>query len=131
MEVREYRQSDLLKVLALSGDEWEATLKTLASSLLRHYDGQVTKAFVAVSDEEVIGIVYGFALPTDTLLAEFMYVKPEYRRQGIGRMLLREIEEQSNCDVSLIFYNTSLRPIYAAQGYETGENIEVAMKLLI
>ena len=61
------------------------------------------------------------------MFPEYLYVKPEYRGQRIGLRLLDELEKQSGCFSSMIFYNSSLHNYYTAQGYETN-NLEAALK---
>lgn len=88
----------------------------------------VEKCLVAEVDGNIVGFVYGFILPNETLIPELMYINPHYRKKGIGSALIRQLEIHSNCAVSMIFYNKSLHEYYQKQGYQSGDNLEVAMK---
>ncbi len=98
--------------------------------MLREYDGQVIRMLLAFSDTDLVGFIYGFVLPNKLLIPELMYVKPQYRKTGIAHKLLSELERNSTCTTSMIFYNKTLHDFYRTQGYQVGENLEAAIKSL-
>lgn len=128
--IREYTKQDWLNFITISNDEWAQTINQLGISMMKEYDGKVLKMFLAFDDASLIGFIYGFILPNRTLIPEFMYIEPQYRHNGIAQQLLAELEKQSGCTASMIFYHKSLHGFYQKQGYETGENLEVAMKTI-
>lgn len=129
VEYREYEKTDFLKLALLSDDNCRVNHYNIASSL-RQGTNDVEKCILAVEEETIIGYIYGFVLPNGTLLPEFLYVLPEYRRHGIGEKLLRTLEENYGCSSSMIFYNKELHDYYKKLGYISGENLEVAMKYI-
>ena len=126
--IRECTKQDCLSLLTISDDKWAQGIKALAYSLLKETDEEIIKTLVAVSDGALLGFIYGFVLPNQTLLPEFMYLKPQYRHQGIAQKLLAELEKQSGCTASLIFYHKSLHEFYQTQGYKSEDTLEVAVK---
>ena len=128
LEIREYTNQDWFNLISISDDKWAENIRTLCFSLKKEYDGKVIKMLLSICDKKLCGFIYGFVLPNKTLLPEFMYLKPEYRHQGIAQHLLAELEKQSGCTASMIFYHNSLHDFYQKQGYQSGENLEVAMK---
>lgn len=97
--------------------------------ILMNYKEYRENCYVAYTEDILVGFVYGGVL-CDTLYPQFMYVKETHRNQGISRKLLNMLEKESNCTVSLLYYNKSLRTHYKNQGYEVGTELEVAMKQL-
>ena len=93
-------------------------------------NSEVEKCYVAESNSDVLGFIYGFELPNGLLIPEFVYVKPNYRKNGIAKNLLFTLEKESKCNSSMIFYNKTLREHYCKLGYAVGDNLEVAMKEL-
>lgn len=128
--LREYAKGDFLLIATLSEDTWNQTITQFATLLPKMSENSIEKCYVAESNGEVIGFIYGFALPNATLIPEFAYVKPMYRKHGIASQLLKKLEDESGCSLSMIFYNKSLHNHYAKLGYETGENLETAIKNL-
>lgn len=127
IEYRRFSANDFLGITRLSDDEWAPTHASIANSMI-HTTGDIEQCFVAISQSKVIGYIYGFVLPNGTLLPEFLYVLPAYRKQGVGAALLSKLEKESSCTASKIFYHRSLHHYYEKQGYSTGGNLEVAMK---
>lgn len=126
--IRKFQKDDLLKFAELSSDEWKIAIKQIAVSLLKTND--VELCLCAEIDNTIIGFVYAFILPNGTLIPELIYVKDEYRSKGYAKQLLKAVEEESGCSASMVFYNKELHSFYQKQGYQTGENVEVAMKNL-
>ena len=94
-------------------------------------DTEFEKCYIAEFNGSILGFVYGFVLPNKLLIPEYVYVKPNYRKNGIAKNLLLMLEKESKCDVSMIFYNKVLREHYCKLGYTVGEKLEVAMKELV
>ena len=130
IEIREYTKQDWLDFMGISIDEWAQGIKSIGLSILKEYDNRMLKLLLARSEGNLAGFIYGFVLPSQVLIPEFMYIKPEYRHQGIAQSLLAELERQSGCTCSMIFYNKTLHDYYEKQGYSTGENLETAIKQL-
>lgn len=120
--------SDFLALCELSEDEWRRTHMGIAKALL-HPDS-VQKCYLAVVDGHLVGYIYCFVLPNKTLIPEFVYVLPAWRGRGIASALLRTAEAKSGCTSAMVFYNKALHNFYAGQGYETGVNLETAVKTL-
>lgn len=129
--IREYTKEDFPKLLLLSDDEW-STVHIGTASMLKQSDDKISRCYLAMDedDQKVVGYIYGFVLPNKTLIPEFLYVLPEYRRKGIGKKLIQSLEDNSGCTASMIFYNKSLHDYYQKQEYITGDDLEIAMKEL-
>ena len=127
--IREANSADLLDLATLADDEWKAKISGLAFTLVK-CDGVIERCYVAVDSNKLVGFIYGFVLPNKMLLPEMLYVCSEYRKSGIGTMLLEHLEKCSECTCSMIFYNKSLHDYYAKRGYDIGGNLETAMKNL-
>lgn len=93
-------------------------------------NAEIEKCYVAEFDGNILGFIYGYALPSRLLIPEFIYVKPNYRKNGIAKNLLFMLEKESKCNLSMIFYNKTLREHYCNLGYNIGDNLEVAIKEL-
>lgn len=126
VEYREYGGSDFLPLCSLSDDEWRSAHMRIGRSLLK--PNQVEACYIAMDEGRLVGYIYGFILPNRTLIVDFLYVLPAYRRRGIASGLLRMLEDTACCDASLVFYNKSLHGFYAGHGYQTGDNLEAAVK---
>ncbi len=129
VEYRKYQTKDHFSFCLISNDEWKNTIWAIAKSL-DNSNSDIELCWLATVDHHIVGLIYGFKLPNQTLLPEFLYVKPEYRKQGIGTCLLKKLEEESQCTCSQIFYNRELHNYYMNQGYSSGEKLEVAIKYL-
>lgn len=78
-------------------------------------DNPVEKCLVAESNGNIVGFIYGSILPNEILISKFMYIKSHH---GIGSALIKQLEIRSNCTVSMIFYNKSLRAYYQKQAID-------------
>lgn len=132
VQIRKMEQRDrlFLPFMAKDDDGWADTIRHNIYSMPYDQDGSLMQAYVAADDDELVGFVFGFALPNKLLIPELMYVKPSHRRKGISKKLLRTLEENSGCTMSQIFYNKSLHDCYAKQGYCSEDNLEAAYKVL-
>lgn len=126
--IREYKESDH-RAFDLTFTDGEDALKNYAiEKALEKHNSIIEKCYLAFNDNILVGFIYGFVLPNKTLLPQWLYVLPPYRKHGIGTALLKELEEKSNCTASMIFYNKDLHNYYSNMGYETGNNLETAIK---
>ena len=124
---REFDKGDFLNFCTLVEDEWKDMHNSLAWSVFKA-DNDVEQCLLALEDQKIVGYIYGFILPNKTLLPEFLYVLPDYRRQGIGAKLLSEFEKNYACTVSRVYYNKNLHDFYNKLGYMSGDKLEVAIK---
>lgn len=91
-------------------------------------------SFKYVVDNEVKGIIYGYHFITNPNLLlcgrnyvqiQNIFVKPEYRNQGIGKKLMNRIEEEAKKKgipfIELIVwnFNQSAANLYTSIGYES------------
>ncbi len=72
------------------------------------------RTWMAVRGEEVLGYA---ALDGDVL--DDLYLRPDFRRQGIGTLLLDEVKRHSPAGLSLRVFeqNTEARAFYARHGF--------------
>lgn len=124
---REYEKGDFLNLATIADDEFKGQHINIAKAMQKA-DNDIEKCVLAVEENEIIGYVYGFALPSNTLIPEFLYVLPQHRNNGVASGLLSELENSTACTASMIFYHNSLHNLYAKMGYQAGENLEVAIK---
>ena len=110
-------------------DEWQKTYVSLYKAL-EQMPNSYEKLYMAISDGKVIGFVYGYTLPNKTLMPMFLHVDEKYRNQGIATNLLELLEKESKCVCSLIWYDKSLHDFYESHNYDSGGNLEIAIKLL-
>ena len=126
---REYNDHDWIQLMCLAEDEWKETVQEIGKSL-KIQKSEIIKAFVALDIDTLVGFIYGFTLPNGLLLPQYMYVTKDYRRQGVGEQLLKLLEKESGCNTSMVFYNISLHDHYSKLGYDSGQNLETALKEL-
>lgn len=131
IELRKFQKDDFCGIISLSDDQWGATHYNLASSMVKtinNIGNNIEHCILALDGAQIVGYIYGFALPNKILIPEFLYVIPSYRKHGVGKKLVKELETSTDCTVSMIFYNKSLRDYYNKMGYKVGEDLEVAVK---
>lgn len=128
--IRGVRKTDYFDLACLADDEWEPKLSVIAPSFAK-CDGKIERCYVAEESGKLVGFIYGFVLPNGLLLPEMLYVCSDYRKKGIGTLLLEHLEKESGCNSSMIFYNNSLHNYYSKRGYMVGENLEAAIKTLV
>jgi len=126
VEIRGYNRHDRFALMSISDDEWQPQIISTVMSMKEK--NSIEKCLVAEANGDIVVFIYGFVLPNKTLIPEFMYVVPNSRKNGVGTALIKQLESTSGCTASMIFYNNSLHCYYERQGYQTGENLEVAMK---
>ena len=111
---------------------YKTALGTLqkVSNTINAENSEIERCYVAESNSNILGFIYGYILPDEMLIPEFVYVKPNYRKNGIAKDLLFTLEKESKCNLSIIYYHKTLREHYCKLGYAVGDNLEVAMKKL-
>ncbi|NMC56829.1 MAG: GNAT family N-acetyltransferase [Eubacteriaceae bacterium] len=131
INIKKANRLDIIKLnfLCEEDDEWFEGIKIMANDLLSSYDEQ-TLCFIAFYNDEAIGFIFGFVLHKQTLYPQFMYVKDEFRKMGVGKQLMNALETQSGCKTSFIYYKKILREYFAKQGYDADEGLEIAVKML-
>ena len=127
IELRNFDKGDYHNLVALSDDHWKASHFGVAESMMKT-SGNIEHCILALDGARILGYIYGFALPNKTLIPEFLYVLPVYRKNGIGKILVEKLESSTDCTASMIFYHKSLRDYYSKIGYQVGDALEVAIK---
>ena len=103
--IRPYSKADFLFLGTLSNDdEYKSQHLPIALSLQKA-DERTERCFVATVDNKIVGYIYGYIVPGRVTLPQFLYVKNENRRGGIGAALLKRFEDESQTPCSLIYYN--------------------------
>lgn len=124
--IRACEPSDIFYIKTLSYDEYHVNNMFTAQAITTA-DDNTEKCFVAVVDNNIIGYIHGYVIPKKLMLPYFLYVKEEYRGNGIGVALLKHFENNVDAPVSLIYFEKRLHDYYKKQGYLIG-NTEVALK---
>jgi putative acetyltransferase len=125
--LRPYRDSDEDAALAIWWDSWHSIRpglrhpRPLADWRTRWVGEIVPAQAIVVADEE--GFVVGFAA-ADLQAHELtqIFVTPDRKRQGIGRLLLAWAQEQMPAGFSLhtLVENTASRAFYQRHGLQEG-----------
>ena len=126
--LRPYRDSDESAALAIWWDSWHSIRpglrhpQPLADWRTRWVGEIVPAQAIVVADDE--GLVVGFAA-ADLQAHELtqIFVTPDRKRQGIGRLLLAWAQEQMPAGFSLhtLVENTPSRAFYRRQGLQEGD----------
>ena len=56
-------------------------------------DSVLEKCYIAEFNSSIIGFIYGFVLPNGMLIPEYVYVKPNYRKNGIAMLKRLRLED--------------------------------------
>ena len=128
--IREYEETDHRAFDLTFTNGADSTKNYVVEKALEQINPAIEKCFLAFLDTTRVGFIYGFVLPNKILLPQWLYVLPQVRKCGIGTALLKELEEKSKCTASMIFYNKDLHNYYSELGYETGSNLETAIKTI-
>ncbi len=130
IQIREYEKNDYSKICwGLGNDEWVKKVVEIAKSISDE-PKEYELCLVACDDNDIVGFIYGFLIPNGVLLPQLLYVKEEYRKQGIATNLLEVFESRSGGNASIIYYHKKLHNFYEKRGYQCGENLEVGHKEL-
>jgi GNAT superfamily N-acetyltransferase len=129
-DIRLLKQDEYLLLMEIVPDDeiMQGMFLSIAKSIKDGFDG-ISYTYAAFADDLIIGFIYGFVLPNKALLPQYLYVDPQYRKQGIGRQLLETLESKSGCTTSIAYFEKSLSNYYAKQGYIIGDAV-VALKEL-
>lgn len=128
MTVRGFTLADFSRFRRFPPDEWSDAHTRVARALLAQ--SPAARCVVAEDGAALVGYAYGFVLSNETLFVDFVYVTPARRGSGVGAELIRALERWSGCREALVFFHRSLHGFYTRQGYETGTNLEAAVKPL-
>lgn len=116
---------DLIELLNGSEEEWKPQIGSIIKSNIEGLE-DTERLRVYKENGHVVGFIYYIKATSKITLIELVYVIPAYRNRGIASRLIADVEEES--EVVQIYYNKKLHSFYAKQGYESGENIEIAIK---
>ena len=111
---------ELLVTLIKFSSDWEAENSCHGYRKNEKADIEGNRIFVAKVDNEVIGYLFGqkeasekatSIMPAGTSVFEVeeLYVKPDYRRKGIGKMLFSYAEQAVKTDVNYIMLSTATK----------------------
>ena len=129
-DIRLLTQDDYLLLMEITPDDeiMRGMFMSIAKSIKDGFDG-ISYTYAAFFDGIIVGFIYGFVLPNKSLLPQYLYVDPTYRKRGIGRKLLEALEINSGCVSSIAYFEKSLSQYYNKQGYIVGDAV-VALKEL-
>ena len=137
IKIRRAKEEDLNKVcrlgrriqqLVYSKGEGFYTKKELQEYLKSPKDNIF---FVALKQDNLVGFIYANIISKDWCMLDIIAVDRKYRGEGVGTMLLDELEKRFKESGALFSYlevresNTNARDIYRNRGYEyvrTSEN---------
>ncbi len=142
IEVAPVPETGLAEPLALLEEslrDGESVLAAFAQRLRRAVEAGDVEILAACAQDRVVGVAvlaYRLGVSIGGLFAsiEDFYVRPEARRQGVGRALLEAIDER--CSARGISYveaqveEDEAEAFYAALGYEPEPGVRVLSKSL-
>lgn len=125
---KKYDESNFFDFYELS-NESEDYAKLIADTLgyIEKYKEYRDNCYVAYHKDKLVGFIYGCVL-CDTLYPQFLYVKKDYRKKGIGKKLMNKLEQGVKDVEVIIYYHNTLSDFYKKQGYEVSKELEVAIK---
>ncbi|GEM_PF-4626292 len=94
LEIREVIKtgySDLFTLCDETEGHYALTIKGIMNNL-KHSDDKNCRCYIALHNGERVGFVYGHIIDDQTLYTQFMYVKKENRKCGIGKRLINKLE---------------------------------------
>ena len=111
---------DIINVLITLSEEWEKENSCYGYRKNTIDDIEGNRVFVAEENDEIIGYLFGHKDITkeDTTIyknnedffeIEELYVRKDYRSQGIGSKLFKYVEEELKDDIQLIMLSTATK----------------------
>jgi Acetyltransferases len=85
--------------------------------------------FVAESNGKVIGLLISEKSLLKNFDIKIIEVLPDYRKQGIGSMLINKLREITNKKPITVYYPNKLevQNFYKSNGFDIGDNIRTAI----
>jgi GNAT superfamily N-acetyltransferase len=142
VEVAQVDATDLAESLVLLEEavrDGDPIPKDFADRLRKAIEAGDVKVLAARAEHQILGVVllaYRLSVSAGGLFAsiEDLYVRPVARRQGIGRALLRAVDELcTERGISYVEVQVEEREaelFYAAQGYEPEKGVRVLSRSL-
>ena len=142
VEVAQVDATDLAESLVLLEEavrDEDPIPKDFADRLRKAIEAGDVKVLAARAEDQILGVVllaYRLSVSAGGLFAsiEDLYVRPVARRQGIGRALLRAVDELcTERGISYVEVQVEEREaelFYAAQGYEPEKGVRVLSRSL-
>ncbi len=143
VEVAQVDATDLAESLVLLEEavrDEDPIPKDFADRLRKAIEAGDVKVLAARAEDQILGVVllaYRLSVSAGGLFAsiEDLYVRPVARRQGIGRALLRAVDELcTERGISYVEVQVEEREaelFYAAQGYEPEKGVRVLSRSLL
>ena len=142
VEVARVDATDLAESLVLLEEavrDGDPISKDFADRLLKAIEAGDVEVLAAWAEDQIMGVVllaYRLSVSAGGLFAsvEDLYVRPEARRQGIGRALLEAVDELcAERDISYVEVQVEeevAEQVYAALGYEPELSVRVLSRSL-
>lgn len=102
------------------GESWK--IEDAINYLKRFYEIEPTGCFVARVENQVVGGIFSYSYPwqSETLIyIQELFVSPKYRKNGIGKRLLKQLGCQKNTRAWLVAKeNTTASVFYEKMGFK-------------
>jgi GNAT superfamily N-acetyltransferase len=141
VEVAQVDANDLAESLVLLEEalrDGDPIPKDLADRLRKAIEAGDVGVLAARAEDQILGVVllaYRLSVSAGGLFAsvEDLYVRPLARRQGVGRALLKAVDElcaERGISYVEVQVEEEAGPFYAAQGYEPETGVRVLSRSL-
>ena len=121
------------EMLAAYLDREKSRAERIAFSKDRIKNSQDSKAFVAISDNQVVGYGVGMYLDGKPTVGA-MYVRPEHQGKGLGSQLMQKVLEwlgNEDIELTVVQYNKKAIKFYQKWGFEiVGEEPEAELRVI-